>query len=324
MAEDDPNYDPMEPGAPPAGAFPSTFQALKSGWDQYLSDPNNRAAMMSMGLQMMQPIGVGQSALGNLGVAVGKAGEGLRQGEELDIKQQAVDLKNREADSRAAKREADIANAGAALGLKGAGLDLQRQRMDLDKQKHEQRLFLQQQMFDLRAQRSNARTDYERSRLDQQERDLQRKLDALELTRTDVRRTGEVTERQRFGEDQRNTRQGIGVADRQTGRLEKLATEQANAIYERLRPDPLLPASRQPQVLDADKPHVGKTPEQIRRTLLGDKNWRDEQLGRMGGSMSPSTPVTPANSEVDPYEGRTATGPNGERLIRRNGQWVEQ
>lgn len=90
---------------------------LAAGWDNFLSDPRGRAALLSFGAQMMQPMGFGQTGAGHFGASLGAAGEGARN-------QEASDLKDREAESkdalRAAQGDSAISRAQAAEARAGA------------------------------------------------------------------------------------------------------------------------------------------------------------------------------------------------------------
>ena len=49
--------------------------SLMDQWNTFLGQPGNRAAVAQFGLQMLQPIGLGQSLSGQIGQAVGAAGD---------------------------------------------------------------------------------------------------------------------------------------------------------------------------------------------------------------------------------------------------------
>jgi hypothetical protein len=50
-------------------------QDLKGKWDQWMSDPANRAALLQTGVALMQPMSIGQNALGQVGQAIGQGAE---------------------------------------------------------------------------------------------------------------------------------------------------------------------------------------------------------------------------------------------------------
>lgn len=49
--------------------------SLMQQWNTFLGQPGNRAAVTQFGLQMLQPIGLGQSLSGQIGQAIGAAGD---------------------------------------------------------------------------------------------------------------------------------------------------------------------------------------------------------------------------------------------------------
>src|SRR5258706_2138748 len=61
-----PSYDASKPKA---------GGGLMDQWNSWLQQPGNQGALISAGLQMMQPIGVGQSVLGHVARAIGKGAE---------------------------------------------------------------------------------------------------------------------------------------------------------------------------------------------------------------------------------------------------------
>jgi len=69
-------------------------------WDDYLNRPGNRQALMQIGLQMMQPVAMGQTVGGHIGQAIGAGGEAVGRIEEGDLKEKAVDSKLAIADAK--------------------------------------------------------------------------------------------------------------------------------------------------------------------------------------------------------------------------------
>jgi hypothetical protein len=59
--------------------------------DTLLTDPNSRAALLQIGLGLMQPQAQGQTTLGHIGQAIGSGGEALHRIEDEDIKRQKAD-----------------------------------------------------------------------------------------------------------------------------------------------------------------------------------------------------------------------------------------
>lgn len=61
--------EPSTEGAPPAK------KSLSESWNEFMNQPGNMAALVQFGIKMLQPTPVGQTTLGQLGNAVGAAGE---------------------------------------------------------------------------------------------------------------------------------------------------------------------------------------------------------------------------------------------------------
>lgn len=108
-----------------------------SQWDDYLNRPGNRQALMQIGLQMMQPVAMGQTVGGHIGQSIGAGGEAVARVEEGDLKERVADSKLAIADAKLqiAQQNADSgqirANAAAsrATGRKVGGLtDLMKAR----------------------------------------------------------------------------------------------------------------------------------------------------------------------------------------------------
>jgi hypothetical protein len=72
-----PDSDASLPPDQPAGTSADASQpgVLRKAWDTWTSRPENNAAMINFGLQLMQPIGPGQSRLGHWGEAIGAGAE---------------------------------------------------------------------------------------------------------------------------------------------------------------------------------------------------------------------------------------------------------
>lgn len=93
-------------------AFPEVDTAGLAGqWMNFMNDPRGRAALLSFGTQMMQPMNFGQTPVGQIGASLGAAGEGAMNQEKLDLAQQEAASKQ---DLRGAQAEAAVARAGAA------------------------------------------------------------------------------------------------------------------------------------------------------------------------------------------------------------------
>src|SRR6266404_2687356 len=86
---------------PPA---PRVDPAQASGqWDDWLNRPGNRTALLQMGLQLMQPVGIGQSVGGALAQGIGAGGEAVGRSEEADLKERTADARTLRATSSAAR-----------------------------------------------------------------------------------------------------------------------------------------------------------------------------------------------------------------------------
>lgn len=69
-------------------------------WDDWLQRPGNRSALLQMGLQMMQPVGIGQTVGGHIAQSVGAGGEAVARQEASDLKERVADAKMQAADER--------------------------------------------------------------------------------------------------------------------------------------------------------------------------------------------------------------------------------
>src|SRR4051812_30369344 len=63
------------------------------GWDDWLQRPGNRTALLQMGINLMQPVGIGQTPFGQIGQAIGAAGEAQGRVAAQDLKEEQVDNK---------------------------------------------------------------------------------------------------------------------------------------------------------------------------------------------------------------------------------------
>lgn len=89
-------------------------------WRNFLSNDNNRAALVQFGLGMMQPMDVGQSPLGQVGQAIGGVGELADRRQKLDIAQTEADSKQA---LRGSQAEAAEARANTAATRASAATD---------------------------------------------------------------------------------------------------------------------------------------------------------------------------------------------------------
>lgn len=72
----------------------------QSQWDDWLNRPGNRTALLQMGLQMMQPVGIGQTAGGHIAQSIGAGGEAVARAETSDLRERVADAKMQSADER--------------------------------------------------------------------------------------------------------------------------------------------------------------------------------------------------------------------------------
>ena len=75
------------------------------------ADPESRAALLQIGLNLMQPRELGQSAFGQIGQAIGAGGESVDRAEEADRKERDSDTKQQRADDALTIAELRLKNA---------------------------------------------------------------------------------------------------------------------------------------------------------------------------------------------------------------------
>lgn len=106
-----PTQNIMEPAPQPTG-----------GGMGFLENPADRAALLQIGLNLMQPIGFGQTVGGHIGQAIGAGGEAASRGEAEDLKRQQAESKLAIADERLriAQQNADTRERrGVGRAVKG-------------------------------------------------------------------------------------------------------------------------------------------------------------------------------------------------------------
>lgn len=91
-------------------------------WDDFLNRPGNRQALLQIGLQMMQPVGIGQTAGGHIAQAIGAGGEAVDRGSNIDLKERIADAKMADADEKLtiAQQNADANTSRAATARERA------------------------------------------------------------------------------------------------------------------------------------------------------------------------------------------------------------
>lgn len=110
----DPDYNPLDPQSaqPPPGPNQGTGPGLADQWRGFLAEPSNRAFLIQTGLQMMQPVPVGQSTVGHIAASIGGGGEAaqnVQQGEERRQEKESIQQ------ARQVGSEAKLQVADAAL-----------------------------------------------------------------------------------------------------------------------------------------------------------------------------------------------------------------
>lgn len=109
---------------------------LREGWRNWLSNPDNKAGLLALGAQLLQPIPVGQSFMGQLGQGIGAAGTtiGNRQKLRADMANDAygrelgaaeLGLRSRGLDQAASQNLVENAAKTRALDQADVGLNLQ-------------------------------------------------------------------------------------------------------------------------------------------------------------------------------------------------------
>lgn len=128
---------------------PRVDPAAASGqWDDWLQRPGNRTALLQMGLQMMQPVGIGQTVGGHIAQSVGAGAEAVDRRETSESKDTIATTKLAQADEklRIAQQgqDSNAIRAGAYSAKAGAkkigGLtNLMQQRFARDDAKQSER-----------------------------------------------------------------------------------------------------------------------------------------------------------------------------------------
>lgn len=111
--------DPFEPAAGPQPR--PGDPGIAKQWGEFLSDPKGQAAMVQMGIALLQPVGVGQSELGHIGSAIGQGGEAVGRMEDRELKEKAIDI-------RGERTTQSLTNAAERLGIAQERLNLSRDR----------------------------------------------------------------------------------------------------------------------------------------------------------------------------------------------------
>lgn len=91
--------DKSAPAVSVGGPSSDASKAAPSGglmkeWNDWLRQPGNSGALITAGLNMMQPIGVGQSTLGHIARAVGKGAEAKAEYQKTQQEAQSAQVEN--------------------------------------------------------------------------------------------------------------------------------------------------------------------------------------------------------------------------------------
>lgn len=124
---------PLLAGQPVTQAAPPPqpdVGGLAQRWQSWIDRPQNRAALIQFGVALSQPISAGQNWGGQIGSAIGSAGEASDRVTAQEMKQQELEskqeLRSAQADAAAARAGAAGARAGAASQL----LDFKQQQLE--------------------------------------------------------------------------------------------------------------------------------------------------------------------------------------------------
>ena len=78
--------------------------AIADEWRNWMQEPGNRSSLMQFGIQLMQPIGLGQTVAGHFGQALGAAGEAGDRVTAQELAERKVTREEKTADSQAQLR----------------------------------------------------------------------------------------------------------------------------------------------------------------------------------------------------------------------------
>lgn len=153
---------------------------LTAEWSRWMSEPSNRAAMLQMGMQLMQPIAVGQSNAGHFAQALGGGGEAAARVQQQQRLDDEIGRKQLDTESKAQLR-ADQAEVGyqRAETLRGREetrlqqVNLQRQQLAMREQQlianiqnQQQKLELAKRRLDMDQNNSQFKNEYAQAQAD--------------------------------------------------------------------------------------------------------------------------------------------------------------
>lgn len=108
---------------------PGEQKDIAGQWREFLGNPSNRAAMIQFGLQLTQPLDLGQNTMGAIGQALGGAGEAAGRMRELERKDTETDIREQEAQSRDAARAASADAAAQRNEIAGLRANIAQQNL---------------------------------------------------------------------------------------------------------------------------------------------------------------------------------------------------
>lgn len=151
-----PDYGaPGEAAPPPAAEMPQAAAPgqggdLTSRWAEFLGDPASRAALISFGAQLAQPMAIGQNWMGHVGQAIGKGGEGATKAAAIERADadslSKQDLRSSQIDASIAKSQTAEANANTAATRAQAYQTGVESRSELNRAKAETEVYRQGQL----------------------------------------------------------------------------------------------------------------------------------------------------------------------------------
>lgn len=105
-------------GDPTAGLpEPDTFGKIQDQWNTFLAKPEGQAALLSFGINLMQPPSFGDNPVAQVGRALGHAGETVGNIEKMDIAQEEAASKQNAREAAANLAEAKAGQTGLAAQL---------------------------------------------------------------------------------------------------------------------------------------------------------------------------------------------------------------
>lgn len=111
-------------GQPPKS--PEEFQALRGRWMEILTAPETQAALLQFSASVLQPVGRGQSALGNIGLALADAGGAIGRVQARQVEREQQERENAQRERQITATEQATTESGRAAraseGLRGRQL----------------------------------------------------------------------------------------------------------------------------------------------------------------------------------------------------------